>query len=58
MKTNLYGVIESINNNIMSLLAAGDMIELELIETAKEQAKETREDMNQVIELQNSEAIF
>ena len=51
IKTNLYGIIENINNNIMSLLAAGDMIELELLEKAKTQAEETREDMdNKAIE--------
>jgi transcriptional regulator len=58
IKTNLYGILENINNNIMHLLSAGDMIELELLQKSKEQAKETREDMNQVIELQNSEAKF
>jgi DNA-binding transcriptional regulator LsrR (DeoR family) len=55
VKTNLYGVIESINNNIMSLLAAGDMIELELLQKAREQAKETREDLDRTLE---SEAKF
>src|SRR5215212_6319539 len=34
VKVNLYGVIESINNNIMSLLATGDLIEAELLEKA------------------------
>jgi hypothetical protein len=33
IKTHLYGVIESINNDIMNLLAVGDMIELELLKT-------------------------
>jgi predicted transcriptional regulator len=35
VKISLYGIIESINNNIMSLLAAGDMIQLELLEKAE-----------------------
>jgi hypothetical protein len=56
VKTNLYGVIESINNNIMHLLSAGDMIELELLQKSKEQAEETREDLNRTFE--SSEAKF
>jgi DNA-binding transcriptional regulator LsrR (DeoR family) len=56
IKTNLYGIIENINNNIMHLLSAGDMIELELLQKAKEQAKETREDLDKTLE--SSEAKF
>jgi DNA-binding transcriptional regulator LsrR (DeoR family) len=55
VKISLYGIIESINNNIMSLLAAGDMIQLELLEKAKEQAEETKEDLDKTLE---SEAKF
>jgi hypothetical protein len=55
VKISLYGIIESINNNIMSLLAAGDMIQLELLEKAKQQAKERREDLDRTLE---SEAKF
>jgi DNA-binding transcriptional regulator LsrR (DeoR family) len=50
VKTNLYGIIESINTNIMDLLAAGDMIELEILDNSKEQAASIKEDMNQAID--------
>ena len=51
VKTNLYGIIESININIMDLLATGDMIQMELIlKSSKEQAAEVREVMNQALD--------
>ena len=62
VKTNLYGIIESINVNIMDLLAAGDMIELEILHDAKEQAASIKGDMNQAIDptslSKSSQAIF
>jgi arginine repressor len=57
VKTDLYGVIQSINNDIMNLLALSDLIALEMIESAKKQAEETREEMNKTI-YGESEAVF
>lgn len=51
VKTDLYGIIESINVDIMDLIAAGDTIELELLlKTSKEQAASIKEGMNQAID--------
>lgn len=63
VKTHLYTIIASINNDIMHLLSIGDMIEQEILEKAKEQAESTKEDMNTVIEQeqhkqQDSQAVF
>ena len=61
VKTNLYGIIESININIMDLIAAGDMIELELLlKSSKEQAVSIKEDMNQALDSTStsSQAVF
>jgi DNA-binding transcriptional regulator LsrR (DeoR family) len=61
IKTSLYGIIESIN--IMDLIAAGDLIELELrLKSSKEQATTIKEDMTQAVALasstSSSQAIF
>ncbi len=58
IRTSLYGVIESINNNIMSILAAGDMIELELLEKSKQRVEETRKELLSKTLGQSSEAVF
>ena len=51
VKTNLYGIIESINVNIMDLIATGDMIELEsTLKTSKGEAASIKEDMNQALD--------
>lgn len=60
VKTNLYGIIESININIMDLIAAGDMIDLELaLKNSKEQAASIKEGLNQALDSKSSsEAVF
>jgi transcriptional regulator len=59
VKTNLYGIIESININIMDILAAGDLIDLELMTNAKEHAVSISEDMKQALDsTQSTQAIF
>ena len=55
VKTNLYGIIESININIMDLLATGDMIQMELLlKGSKEQAAAIKEGMNQAVDSTSS----
>ena len=62
VKTNLYGIIESININIMDLLAAGDIIYLEsVLKNSKEQAASIKEGMNQALDstsTSSSQAVF
>jgi hypothetical protein len=50
VKANLYGILESINNNIMTLTSVGDMIEQEITaEQMQEAAKETKEELEKEI---------
>lgn len=59
VKTNLYSIIESINVNIMDIIAAGDLIELELLNSAKDQAASIKEDLNQALDSTSStQAMF
>jgi uncharacterized protein YpuA (DUF1002 family) len=58
IKADLYGILESINSEIMNLLAVGDMIEKELLERAKQHAATTRREMNNTVIESSSDAQF
>jgi transcriptional regulator len=59
IKVALYDKIQSLTNNIMTLLATGDTIELEMIKTAQEEAETFREEMDKIIEQRiKRQAIF
>lgn len=58
VKSNLYGIIESINDNILNLLSVGDLIEIEMLQKAKQESDARREDLNQTFEqLKNTQAL-
>jgi ABC-type phosphate transport system auxiliary subunit len=59
VKTSLYDKIQSVNNNILTMLSVGDVIELEMIKTAQEAADSVREDLDKIVEqCINSQADF
>ncbi len=50
IKTSLYGILESINNNIITLSAIGDIIEKEVTaEQLQAAAKETKEELQEIV---------
>jgi DNA-binding transcriptional ArsR family regulator len=50
IKASLYNTIQSINNDIMNMLAISDVIKVEvMLQEAKEKAENTREGMNNII---------
>ena len=58
IKIDLYSIISNINNNVMSILSAGDLIETELLEKSKEQVKEREKELGNIANRQSSEAVF
>ena len=54
IKVSLYDTLQSLNGNIMALLASGDIIDREMIEHAKQQVTEIEEGMEKAIEQQTS----
>jgi len=48
-KLALYHTIEHINNDIMNLLAAGDMIRLEYLEEQKQHTEDVRKELDQMM---------
>lgn len=63
IKSDLYGIIGSINIHLVNLMAVGDMISLELsLGKSKNEATAIKQDMRDLIDLQNnnnkSEAVF
>ncbi len=58
VKVALYDTIQSINNNILNLLSIGDLIEIEMLQKAKQESDTTREDMNKTLEqLKSTQAL-
>lgn len=56
VKTSLYSILESINNNIMTLTSVGDIIEKEITaEQLQEAAKETKEELQELMNNSNEE---
>lgn len=50
IKTSLYGILESINNNIITLSAVGDIIEKKVTaEQLQSAAKETKEELQEIV---------
>lgn len=50
-KIQLYPILESLNANILAIIAAGDIIDKELIEHAKQQARQIEEEgLNKTID--------
>ena len=58
-KLALYHTLEHINNDIMNLLAAGDMIRLEYLEEQKQHSQDVKKELDAMMEHDNqSSAIF
>jgi predicted transcriptional regulator len=50
IKTSLYDILESINNNIMTLSSVGDIIEKEVtVEQLQAASKETKEELQEIV---------
>ncbi len=50
VKTSLYGILESINNNILTLSSVGDIIQQEIrVEEMQEAANQTREELQEIV---------
>jgi len=51
IKTSLYGILESIINNIMTLSTVGDIIEKEVtVEQFQATTKQTKEELQRIVE--------